>query len=239
MKLKLNKGLTIAAGTILCLGLVILVRAKVEAVNDTLSVINITTNDKPGYSVYWPKDKGPAKVEKAKEGETVFNTIAETDLNYYTDYDVVKNETYVYKVTIQGNTLVANSSDVKTGKPTISSVKIDAGTANKTQASVIVSFKTDRLAKSQVYYGTSLSYESQTELSQDLNQSHTILIEKLKPSTTYHFKVRATDKLGSDSTETEDLTVVTPTSPPDQSLLEIIIKALTQAFSGFEKWLKS
>ncbi len=205
---------------------------------DSLSVVNISTADKPGYTVYWPKDKGIAKLERAKESGN-FEQIAETDLNFYADFSVEKGIKYIYKVTYAGNALTATTSDILTGRPTISSIKIESGAISAAEASVIINFRTDRLSKNQIFYGTSMSYESQTEQSADLNQSHTILIEKLKPNTTYHFKIRTSDKTDKNSTESDDQVFTTPIAPPDQSLLEIIIQALTRAFAGFEKWLKS
>lgn len=238
MKLNLKRGLYITTIIIVSTCFALILVAVAKAATETLSVVNISTPDKPGYAIYWPRDKGNAKLERA-ENDGAFTIIAETALNYYADFSVKKGSKYTYRVSCGGIILVATSSDTQGGKPEISSIKIDSGTATKAEASVIVEFKTDRLARSQVLYGMGTNYENQTQIGEDLNQSHTVLIEKLKPNTTYHFKIRATDKLGKESTESEDQTIVTPTAPPDQSLLEIIIRALTQAFSGFEKWLKS
>lgn len=236
MKFKFNNMLVIVVSLVAVICAFAVYTAKAAA--DNLSVVNISTADKPGYTVYWPKDKGKAKLERSKE-TGAFESIIETDLNFYTDFSVEKGVKYIYKITYGGNSLTATSADILTGKPTISGIKIESGAVSTVEASVVINFRTDRLSKNQIFYGTSMSYESQTEQSADLNQSHTILIEKLKPNTTYHFKIKASDKIDKNSTESDDQVFTTPTAPPDQSLLEIIIQALTKAFAGFEKWLKS
>ena len=209
-----------------------------KAATDSLSVANISTAEKPGYTIYWPKDKGNAKLEKSKEGGA-FNTVIETTLNFYTDFSVEKGVNYIYKVSYQGNTLTATTSETSAGMPVISAIKIESGAVSTAEASVVITFRTDKLAKSQILYGTTMGYESQVEPTVDLNQSHTILVEKLKPNTTYHFKIKASDKIDKNIAESDDQVFTTPIAPSDQSLLQIIIEALTRAFAGFEKWLAS
>jgi hypothetical protein len=230
---KIIFGLT-ALAIICCL----LLAKNIKAANESLSVVNISTSDTPGYTIYWPEGKGHATIERAEENGT-FVKVAETDSNYYADYGVKKSVKYSYRVSYTGNTLVGSASDILGGQPVLSAIKISAGTIGKAEASVIVTFRTDRSAKSYVLYGLSMNYDQQSKSNDNLNQSHTILIEKLKPNTTYHFNVKATDKNGENATESGDQTFTTPAAPPDYSLLQIIIQALTNAFSGFQNWLRS
>lgn len=211
---------------------------RVEAA-DTLSVVNISTKDKPGYTIYWASNKGQATLERSQNGGG-FTTLTTTTESFYVDYAVVSGTKYTYRVSYPGNTLTATSSDLITeGKAVISNIKITSGTASKTEASVVVTFKTDILAEDQIFYGQDLSYGQESEINTNLNQSHTILLEKLKPGTVYHVKVRSLDASGKNLTDSDDQTFTTPIAPPDTSLLQIIIAALTQAFSGFAKWLQS
>lgn len=234
---KTRKTLLIAGLFLLVIFGLKLVLAATDSAN-ILSVVSIGTKDKPGYAVYWQKNKGSAKVER-KEGSSEWSQIATTDLYYYTDYTVKKGLDYTYRVTAGSTVLTATAGEELSGKPTISNIKIEGGATGKSESSVIVTFKTDRLARAQVLYGESQSYTSQTPLDEALNQSHTVLIEKLKPNTTYHFKLRTTDKAGTDSSESDDQTATTPKSPTDQNILEIIVAALRNAFAGFEKWFTS
>jgi len=206
-------------------------------VKSGLSVINISTDDKSGYAIYWPKDAGKVNLERAVLDGS-FQTIAETELNYFADFAVEKGVTYTYRVNIKGETLTAISTEDAGGRPEISNIKIESGSVGKTEASIIITFSTDRLAQNQIFYGETADYGNQTEVDNSLNQNHTVLVEKLKPNTTYHFKIRAVDRTGTETSESENQTFTTPPVPKEQTVLEIIIEALTKAFSGFQQWLK-
>jgi len=238
MKSKSLRYMVFAAGLVIVAGsLIFTFMAKAASDAESLSVVNVSDEKKPGYVLYWPKALGSAKVERG-DGKGAFSTIGQTDLGYFADYEVTKGTPYTYRVTAGSKTLTANSNDESPGKPEISDIKIAAGAVGQSEASVIITFKTDRLAKSQVFHGTTASYDQNTEMKESLNQSHTVLIEKLKPTTTYHFKVKAQDKSGKYQTESEDQTFTTPTPPTDQTILQIIMDALSKAFEGFAKWLR-
>jgi len=204
-----------------------------------LSVIDISTDDSAIYAVYWPKNSGLVKLERAGLNQSNWETLVETDLNFYIDKTAKKGELYSYKLQIDGGELIAASNIETSGKPIISDIRIDSGASNKEGASVVVNFKTDKLAQGQVFYGESLGYQNNTELSGYLNQSHTILLEKLTPGMVYHIKLMAVDKNGQNTTESPDQTFTAPMPPVDQTILEIIIQALSRAFSNFEKWFNS
>jgi hypothetical protein len=203
-----------------------------SATINNISVINISTPDKPGFAIYWPKNKGTVTVERSDgSGATA---VGSTDQNFFIDFSAKSDGNYTYKVAGLSGTV----ADELSGKSTISDVKIDSGAVSKDQASVIVTFKTDKLAQSQISYGEGSSLSSQTTLDDSLNQSHTVLIEKLKPKTAYSFSLKAIDKSGAQTTESSTQTYVTPSAPQDQSLLEIIVNALQGAFAGFEQWMR-
>ena len=201
---------------------------------NVLSVVDISTPTQSGYAIYWPSGLGNVSLQRATDNGT-FTTITQTDQHNYVDYDVKPNVSYTYKV----GSFIASAASDSVGVPQISQIKVEPGAVSKTEASVIVSFATDKLAKSQLFYGETGAYGNQTDLDSSLNQSHTVLIEKLKSGTTYHIKIKVQDKTDKNYSESDDQTFTTPAPPLDQSILEVIIRALTQAFSGFNKWFKS
>jgi len=200
---------------------------------DTLFVSNISTPTKPSYALYWPKGKGNVSIQRSEDGGS-FVTIGETDQNFYLDFSAKTNANYTYKV----GELTGVSSDELSGKSVISAIKIESGAVSKDNASVIVTFKTDKLAKSQVLYGEGESLNLQTPLDEALNQSHTILIENLKPTRNYSFELKTIDKSGENVTTSAIQKFVAENAPTDMSLFEIIVKALQDALSGFDKWMR-
>ena len=209
------------------------------AKDPVLSVIDISTDSSPGYTIYWPKNSGMVKLTRAKLNENNWENLAETETNFYVDKNVVKGVQYSYKLLIGGTELVAATNSESSGKPVISDIMIEAGTTTKQEATIIVNFKTDKLAQAQVFYGESTDYQNNTELTGYLNQTHTIMVKKLVPGEVYHLKLKAVDKNGQNAVESDDQTFTAPLPPTDQTILEIIIQALSKAFSNFEKWFNS
>ncbi len=74
---------------------------------------------------------------------------------------------------------------------------------NVTAHSAEIRWNTDEPATGKVAYGTSASYGQVLENSA-LVASHSLKIHPLKPSTTYHYRVYSTDKLGNGPTISED-----------------------------------
>jgi peroxiredoxin len=81
-------------------------------------------------------------------------------------------------------------------------------TSNPTDVSITINWKTDKPATSQVEYGTTGAYGSTTPLDQKQTNSHSITITGLKPTTTYHFRVKSKDASGSEATS-QDQTFTT------------------------------
>jgi hypothetical protein len=212
-------------------------KISIAADNSVLTVMPIS-GQKPGYSLYWDTTQSLAIIERSDNASN-FSRIAETPLNYYVDFSVAKDKSYTYRVTVDGKLLSSNASlDLSVGKSVIGDIISEAGVASTNEASVVLKFKTDKLAKNQIFYGESLLYDMQTEVDNSLNQSHTILLEKLKPNTTYHFKVKTTDKNDENVTESDDQLFTTPVAANETTILQIIIKALSEAFAGFESWFR-
>jgi phosphodiesterase/alkaline phosphatase D-like protein/peptidoglycan hydrolase-like protein with peptidoglycan-binding domain len=88
--------------------------------------------------------------------------------------------------------------------PLITSSYITASTTTAT-----VSWTTDEAANSQVEYGATTSYGSQTSLDTNLETAHTVTITGLTASTEYHYQIVTTDSAGN-TTVSGDNTFTTP-----------------------------
>ncbi|PIS07475.1 hypothetical protein COT78_03310 [Candidatus Berkelbacteria bacterium CG10_big_fil_rev_8_21_14_0_10_43_13] len=196
----------------------------------SIYVTNISSPSQPGYAIYWPDNLGKVNLERSENGGA-FSSVVQTERNFYSDIDVKADSTYTYRV----GSLTASVSDAMSGKSIISDIKIKSGVVDKNSASVIVTFKTDKLAQSQILYGENGVMDSKTTLDESLNQSHTVLIKKLKVNTPYSFTLKAIDSSGQNTTDSAIQKYVTPKAPVDMSLFEIIINALESAFAGLSK----
>ena len=118
------------------------------------------------------------------------------------------NTSYYFQVRSQdsaGNTGTDNNSgnyyifttQQDSTAPTISSVT----TAVVSDTSASITWQTDEDATSQVFYGTSNSYGSQTVLDATLTKNHSVTISSLSRQTTYYYKVTSTDSTNNSTTD--------------------------------------
>lgn len=137
-----------------------------------------------------------------------------------------------------GNEFVSEPIRYVTGAdtkpPTVSDLVIETpivGEGVESKAEIVISFTTDEPALSQIVWGpgTGSEYPEATQTSKDLTTEHIIILRDLKPTSSYHLKIKTTDESGNQS-ETEDTIVVTPTA--QQAAFELIIKNLEGVF-GF------
>ena len=91
-----------------------------------------------------------------------------------------------------------------TTAPVISAVAQSAGA---------VSWTTDEPATTQVEYGTTTAYGSQTTLDSSLTTAHRQTLSGLSAGTTYHYRVKSADAAGN-AAASPDATFTTPTSAP-------------------------
>lgn len=206
---------------------------------DRLTVSNISTKDTAGFALSWPKGKGTVTVERSGDGGKTYSTLGQTDLNFYMDSNVTALAAYIYRVSNTNISFTSASAIDVIGRPLVTAIKIEAGATSKTESQAIVTFKTEILSTGQVFYGETLSYGSETAVEESLNQSHTIILDKLKPATTYHLKIKAVNKGATDSAESDDQMFVTKNPAKDLSIFQVIIDALSRAFEGFAKWFNS
>lgn len=111
------------------------------------------------------------------------------------------NEAHVIYARVRdtnGNTASSNPITVKvnnvadTVAPVISSISV----SSISSSGVTVTWKTDEASDTQVEYGLTSSYGSQTTLKTALVTSHSQSISGLRSSTTYHYRVKSRDKAG-------------------------------------------
>jgi len=152
-----------------------------------------------------------------------------TDDTSYSYYIEVKD-----KLDNSKKSAVSNfATPIDTTGPAVSDVKVDIlpmGESDET-AQVIISWTTDKPATTQVEYDEGVvggKYANATVLDESLNNSHTVIIKDLNPSTTYRFRIVTKDKRDN-ITKTQDFTFVTPQK--EKSILQLIIKSLEETFS--------
>ena len=92
--------------------------------------------------------------------------------------------------------------------PTISNVT----TSGSGGYSTTVTWTTDRIATSQVDYGTTTAYGSSTTVNPTHSESHSAQPLNLQPNTTYHYRVRSTDSFGNQAVS-GDFTFTTTAAP--------------------------
>lgn len=102
--------------------------------------------------------------------------------------------------------------------PSITNVMI----LQKDYKSAVISWTTDTLSNTEIEYGTTSIYDSAWPANELLTTSHTVSLDNLQPSTTYHFIVKSKDEeeertVSSEYTFTTDAAPATP-APPDQTL---------------------
>jgi peroxiredoxin len=110
-------------------------------------------------------------------------------------------------ITCGGDTSLAVSD---TNAPTISSIS-----ATVTSTSAIITWQTNKLANSEVLYGTDTNYGQQQSDSANV-QTHRITLSHLQPNTAYHYQVVSVDEPGN-STSSDDNTFLTPVQLTQQN----------------------
>jgi len=129
-------------------------------------------------------------------------TWTELDENLVTDHsvnlsDLKPNTAYHFTATstdAKGNQATAEG-DLNTLAQAAATMLTISGvnTSNITDVSATIGWVTDKAATGQLEYGTTNAYGSTTTLDQNLNTIHSITLTGLKPSTSYHFKVKTKD----------------------------------------------
>jgi len=153
--------------------------------------------------------------------------------------------TYYFQVRSQdsaGNTATDNNSGnyysfttlKDTTPPIITEVSVS--TVSDTKATIV--WKTNELSTSQVIYGTTASYGSQTEEDTTLTYQHSVTLTGLTKKTTYHFKVVSKDSAGN-STSSADYTFTTTDEPGIVERIGggiLVIEKIPEGYKSEKEW---
>ncbi len=103
----------------------------------------------------------------------------------------------VYSAVVNATTLTPPD----TTAPTISGITLSAVTGT----GATISWTTNENADTQVFYGLTSGYGSQTTLNATLGTSHTVSISGLSPGTAYHYQVRSKDAAGNTASSVDNI----------------------------------
>ena len=120
-----------------------------------------------------------------------------------------------------------------TTPPEISKVlseSLTTGSGENSKVQIVISWKTNEPATSQVFFGQGSGTEtpSKTQENAELVRDHLLVLSDLEPAKTYHFKVFSRDKANN---QTESSIFSALTTRPRQSFLQIIISNLEDTFA--------
>jgi len=142
-----------------------------------------------------------------ENGESV--TLKATAFNNYTFecWEEDSSDTnHIIKITMDSDiTLIANFIDIT--PPIISGIDI----TNITDTKAVIKWNTDEIATSQVIYGKTTMYDSNSVTDKTLITSHSLKLIELIPNTTYHLCIKSSDKDGNEA-ESDDYTFNTRTT---------------------------
>jgi len=118
-------------------------------------------------------------------------------------------------LTLSGTTVGTIPTSADTTAPIFSSISA----SSITTSSAVISWTTNELSDSQVEYGTTASYGSQSALNSSLLTSHSQTLSNLSAGTTYHYRVKSRDSAGIlgtslDNTFTTQTAIIADTSAP-------------------------
>jgi chitodextrinase len=144
------------------------------------------------------------RVERCSGSATCTNyaQVAAPTLNSYSDTGLLASTIYRYRVravdaagNLSSYSSAANATTQPppdTTAPTISAVTV----ASITTSGATITWTTNEPADTQVDYGPTASYGSQTTLNTSLLTSHSATLSGLSPAATYQFRVRSRDAAG-------------------------------------------
>jgi len=208
---------------------------KADVTSAYTATVRFNTNVDTDAVVTYQKEGG----EEKKAGQTIMSKEHEIELKELED-----DSTYTFFVEVKDRSNAVKKSGENSFKtpidkegPKVSGVKIELlpmGESDNT-ASVIISWVTDKPATTKVEYDEGVvggRYSLNSVEDTTLNNSHTVIIKELQPSTTYHFRIVSKDKRNN-TENSQDYNFVTPTK--EKSIWQLIVKSLEETFA----WVKN
>lgn len=165
--------------------------------------------------ITWDTDEAATSQVRFTEDGDINSAASTDDVDWdYTDEDTTLVASHSVKVTglkpftayafqtisadVYGNEEISSTDEfITTDEPDTTKPVISGVTTTTTTTTATVTWDTDEAATSQVEYGKTTDYGSETTLDATLLASHSVVISGLKPETTYHFRVKSVD--GSDN----------------------------------------
>jgi hypothetical protein len=202
-----------------------------------ISAVNSSSITTSGASISWTTDE--AANSRVEYGTTTAYGSVITNSSSVTAHTVSlvglnAGTTYNYRVMstdAAGNTRASANFTFTTLVPDSRAPAIATVTASSVgPSSATVSWVTDESATGGVDYGVTTSYGSVTNRS-NLSTSHSITLQNLNPSATYHYRVRATDSVGNTATS-GDFTFTTAAADTTAPSVSIIVPAAGAVLSG-------
>lgn len=157
---------------------------------------NVDTTSSVYYGVKGQPMKEISSSEKLKS-----HKVELTGLNDSTTYDLYVQGTDQYNNTAKSDTN-SFTTPVDTTPPSILDVEVETsnvGLNRQDKSQIVVSWKTNKLSKGFVEYASGFSgdnYSFKANSSNDLSDTHLVIISDLEPNMPYHFRISATDKNG-------------------------------------------
>jgi len=200
-------------------GLLVLAAAMLLAVPAAAQVnVQVTWNpnsepDLAGYRVWWGTEAGV--YPNSQEAGTATNDIIEglsEGTTYYiavTAYDLAENES-------AKSQWVSITPDLT--PPTFSNINAGSITEN----TVTITWTTNEPSTSQVEYGQTISYGSQTPLDSNLVTNHSVQVTGLNAWTTYHYRVKSNDDDGNQGISGDNVFTTDDTTDPIISNIQVV-----------------
>jgi len=174
----------------------------------------ISSTTETGATITWETDE--PTTDQFEYGKTEgYGSTAPLDTNLPTSHSVTlteldPNTTYYFKIISEdaaGNEITAKGelttlATADETPPTISGVSVS--NTNITESSAIITWVTNEPATSQVQYGKTETYGSETAENTNLTTSHTATLNGLDANTPYHYTVISRDGSGNEATFAEN-----------------------------------
>lgn len=154
----------------------------------------------------WQAQSSPTKPDMSNRGVTA-TPVNTHGVTFFTSCSSASNcRAYVYKHAAGGGTPPPSDST----PPVISAVT----TSNLTSSGAAITWTTNEASDTQVEYGSTTSYGSQSALNSSLVTSHSQTLSGLTANTLYHFRVKSRDAGGNLATSGDVVFTTTTVSPP-------------------------